>query len=649
MFAFFFAAAQVPLDGPAYADSLKKQLLRKASSDEQAITRFFLAEYYVNSNPQTAQRYLNDGIKHSINAPFLLAVSKYYSALLISDKQPIQAVSKFMESEAGLKKLNTPQSYKYRAMCWHRIALIKQKENNQKESISLLLQKAIPLARLSKDENLLGRNYLLVSAGFKNLNALDQERRYLDIAIGTLKQKKHTPHLVMAYQFLAENNIAQGVPDSAKFNLIEMRKLLLPYSDNVLWLDYYATEAFRLNIGQNFEAAFSASKKGLILSRRHEGRYAQMRLQLQQFYALLGKKQYRQAQQVALLLKDNKVFMTWDLNKLLVYEGLAKSYENTNQPEEAYRWLRLYTALNDSLNNKKLKQSANQLEVQYRTEENKKKNIALSAEIQQNKLTAKNTILLNWLLLSVSVFLFLLALLGWLFYRNSKRIALQKELIHKQELEVFDRQQQTKLVEVMLRAKEAEQNRVAKDLHDGLGAMLAMSRLNLSNYLQESANPDPELQRVLLQLSDTMSELRRIAYNMMPEMLFKLGLEASLRDLCESLSSDNFIVEFQSFGISDALKTEEKLHIYRIVQEAMTNVTKHAGAKSLLLQCSQENDRFYITIEDDGRGFDAHAKAKGVGLSNIKSRVAYLKGSMEILPQNNNQGTSMNIELHVSN
>ena len=87
------------------------------------------------------------------------------------------------------------------------------------------------------------------------------------------------------------------------------------------------------------------------------------------------------------------------------------------------------------------------------------------------------------------------------------------------------------------------------------------------------------------------------------------------------------------------------------VSEAVTNAVKHASAKHILLQCSQTENIFFMTIEDDGKGFDPteELNKQGYGLSNIQSRVAYLKGKIEILSSADQQGTSINIELNVTN
>lgn len=201
----------------------------------------------------------------------------------------------------------------------------------------------------------------------------------------------------------------------------------------------------------------------------------------------------------------------------------------------------------------------------------------------------------------------------------------------------------------MLNAKEEEQGRVARDLHDGLGGTLAGIKINLSHYAtKKESNGDPELYQIMDQMEGSINDLRRIAHDMMPEMLLKFGLEESLRDLCASLTSEKLNIDFKYLGAKHVFLPQQQISIYRIIQEAIHNAVKHAAAKNILLQCSQNDNRFYITIEDDGKGFDPSYLTKGMGIQNMKNRVAYLDGEMEILSAENKPGTSINIELNVT-
>jgi signal transduction histidine kinase len=650
IFVFYSASAQIPLGREQYADSLIKRLKKELPDTAKAKISFLLSEFYLKKDTVKTNYYLKKGLSFSNGSPFLKAVSLYYKALTIEKNKPKLAEKIYIQAETALVPFKISEAYLIRSMCWYNHASILRMNNDPKAAIEILLNKAIPLALQSGNKAFLGRNYYHLALGFKNLQEHAKAEMYLKKTISTLKPVNTPQYLAMAYQSLSENYTLLGKVKQAKAYLDSMKVLLKPYPKNEMWLDYYAGEALRLTVALQFDSSLAVISRGVLLAENLKEEYAKDRLLHQKFYALYHKNEKLQAIKVALDLTQHKKFMAFQINKSQIYYGLALTYEEVKDMPNAHKWLKKYSELSDSLNSSKLKETVNSLEIKYRTAENQKQIVLLNAKNEKVSLDAKNNRLTSWLLGVTCIFLFILAILGWFFYRNSKKLTLQKDLNHQQELKDIDRQQQLKLVQVMLNAKEDEQNRVARDLHDGLGGMLAVSKINLAHYAQENKNTDADLHNVITQLGNSMGELRRIAHNMMPEMLLKLGLEASLRDLCETVASEKLKVTFHYLGISNNLKAQEQINIYRIVQEAIANATKHSDAQNLLLQCSQNENIFFITIEDDGKGFDTNHidNFEGIGLSNIKSRVEYLKGKIEILSGENKKGTSINIELYVT-
>lgn len=647
---FFTANGQLPFGNFNYVDSLQKQLNSTVAIATKARSSFLLSEYYLKTDSSKAKAYLLQGLNYSKNDPFLKAVFLYYQGLITVKDHPKLAKSVFLKADSALQRFDTKEAFHFRSMCWYTYAFNEYISGNSKESINIILHQTIPLIVKSGDSGFLGKNYYQLSISFKDLYQYEKEEMYLNKALSTLKTANAPHYLAMVYQSVVENYISLGRLKEAKAYLNNLKMLLKPYPKSSTWLAYYASEALLYNVAFKYDSSLVTIDKGMLLAKEIKDTYEEQRLMLQKFYALYNTHKFVQAKDVALTLALNKQFMVWNSNKLQVYKALSISYEALNNKTKAYDWLKLYTVLNDSIGTNKLKETVNLFEVKYRTEENQKKIIKLNAENEQAKLATKNGRLLTWLLGSASVFLLIVAVLGWLFYRSSKKLVVQKDLNHQQQLKDIDSQQQLKIAEVMLNAKEEEQNRVARDLHDGLGGTLAMAKMGLAHYAIEQKNEkDVELKRIIYQLEDSITALRQIAYDMMPGMLQKLGLQASLNDLCESLTSANLKVYFQCLDLKNTIPEKEQLVIYRIVQEALTNAVKHASAQNILLQCSQDENTLFITVEDDGKGFNPSDQLKGgFGLSNMQSRVAYLKGKIEILSTANKQGTSINIELNVT-
>jgi two-component system, NarL family, sensor kinase len=134
-------------------------------------------------------------------------------------------------------------------------------------------------------------------------------------------------------------------------------------------------------------------------------------------------------------------------------------------------------------------------------------------------------------------------------------------------------------------------------------------------------------------LETSITELRRVAHNMMPEALLNLGLKDALQDFCTELNKvDPTHILFQFVGQFERIDSTLEINVYRIIQELVNNALKHAGAKELVVQMIQEHDRLCFIVQDNGIGFDTKKifAKKGIGLANVKSRVDLFNGRMEI-------------------
>ena len=156
-------------------------------------------------------------------------------------------------------------------------------------------------------------------------------------------------------------------------------------------------------------------------------------------------------------------------------------------------------------------------------------------------------------------------------------------------------------------------------------------------------------ERSLDMIDSSIKELRRVAHNMMPEMLTKFGLDEALKEYCNTINTAKLLtVKYQSMGMESRLEKTTEIIIYRIVQELLNNTMKHAAATEVFVQLIREGNRLNAIVEDNGKGFDAGLMEnnKGAGLANIRSRVDYLKGRLDIHTEPG-KGTLVNIEFNV--
>lgn len=170
---------------------------------------------------------------------------------------------------------------------------------------------------------------------------------------------------------------------------------------------------------------------------------------------------------------------------------------------------------------------------------------------------------------------------------------------------------------------------LAKDLHDGLGSTLSLLKLKIREQVTGES----------LQILDkSIADLRRIAHHIMPEELITHGLEVSLRDFATSVPG----AQFHFFGKRNPLPQDVELVLYRCAYELVNNAMKHAGDSCIDIQLMQDTENIILTVSDNGKGFDTTQQTKGMGLQNIRSRIARYQGQMEIISQPG-EGTEINI------
>jgi two-component system, NarL family, sensor kinase len=246
-------------------------------------------------------------------------------------------------------------------------------------------------------------------------------------------------------------------------------------------------------------------------------------------------------------------------------------------------------------------------------------------------------------------------LVGFLGYRNFRHrqlLAKQQNEIKQQRISELEKDKQLIAVDSMLQGQEEERSRLAKDLHDGLGGLLSGVKFSLSNMKDNLViTPDnmAVFERSLDMIDTSIKELRRVAHNMMPEMLTKFGLDEALKEYCNTINATNLLsVKYQSMGLDTRIEKSSEIIIYRIIQELINNIMKHASATEAMVQLIKEDGRFSIIVEDNGKGFDTALlkNNKGAGLTSIRSRVDYLKGRLDIHSETG-KGTLVNIEFNI--
>jgi signal transduction histidine kinase len=330
--------------------------------------------------------------------------------------------------------------------------------------------------------------------------------------------------------------------------------------------------------------------------------------------------------------------------------NLSDYYHKTGNPGKAFELLQKATDLKDSLLSETNIKQANTLAAVYETSKKQNEIIQLQNEKTKQAEEVEQKSMLNKIYISTIMGLLFFGYLAYRTIKSEQKIARQQQEIQNQKITELEKDKQLLRIDAMLKGQEEERSRIAKDLHDGLGGMLSgikFSFVNMKDHLLLSNDNAENFDRSIDMLDNTISELRKVAHNLMPETLLRFGLEESLKDFCHSTETSTGIkVVYQQLGEDRKLSTRAEIALYRIVQELVNNALKHADAKQIIVQLTKNHVKASVTVEDDGNGFDTSIldSKKGAGFNNIKYRVNYFKGALDINSQPGN-GTSVNIEL----
>lgn len=345
--------------------------------------------------------------------------------------------------------------------------------------------------------------------------------------------------------------------------------------------------------------------------------------------------------QEGLKINTNTIAGTTFRSALLL--SLSQALRQSGRMEEALTAYEQYHAVvNTSTSN------ANQIrveELQLKYESAQKEQTILAQQIALEKSKRQRNFLLGggFLLVAVGI--------GFFLYQKrkiafEKIIAAQNNRIKEQRIRELESANKLSALAGMIKGQEEERKRIAQELHDGLGGTLASLQMRFDQLV---SSPDIDThaaeQKMRSMLTETSSEVRRIARNMMPHALMKMGLAAALDDLVREIqSTTNIRATFAALNLVTSLEQQTEIMLYRIAQELCNNAIRHARPNKLLIQLSQNNETLSFVVEDDGTGFQPEIASSGIGLESVTSRVQFLNGTIDIISRKG-IGTTVTIEI----
>jgi len=300
------------------------------------------------------------------------------------------------------------------------------------------------------------------------------------------------------------------------------------------------------------------------------------------------------------------------------YLSFAKLYEKENKATEALEMYKQYANARDSIYTEGLSKNFAAQEVKYKTLEKEKQIVEQQFQISKR----------NYYLGGISGLFVFGGLLGYSAYRRyrlKQHAKLQQEIVRQQDM----------ATKAVISAEETERKRIAAELHDGVGQMMSAAKMNLSSIENEInfTSPDQKnrFDKVVALIDESCGEVRTVSHNMMPNALLKAGLALAVREFIDKIDETVIHISLHSEGLNEKIDPNVETVLYRVIQECVNNVIKHAAATRLDISLIKDEAGINATIEDNGKGFDARNKNnfEGIGLKNIISRINYLKGTVE--------------------
>jgi signal transduction histidine kinase len=226
------------------------------------------------------------------------------------------------------------------------------------------------------------------------------------------------------------------------------------------------------------------------------------------------------------------------------------------------------------------------------------------------------------------------------FNKMSGKIKMQTEVIQ---------EERSKRITSVIDGQEQERQRLSRELHDGLGQHI----LAIKMKLERAEKASPELKQQIIDeaknlLTSASREVVNMSENLMPPVLTQFGLISAIENLCEEIRSNKDIsIAFRFNEIPENCDNNTKIYLYRIVQEALNNIVKHAEATKVDVDFSYEDNSIRLTIADNGNGFDPEQKRKtGNGIYNMNDRAEIL-GGIFLISSTPGKGTTIEVKLRI--
>ena len=532
------------------------------------------------------------------------------------------------------------------ALGWYKWAIFRENEIENRDSAFQYLVRSADLFLEGKDTLAYHRVRSELATRLPARGKVDEALKIQREARAYFKKIKDPRLETLVLAQMAR--VYQMIGDTAQANKLkeEFRVKGILLKDTLLLINVLIEDVARLQNEGNYHDAISLAYRVKELSKASHYREFSVWAEYQIGYLYKLSNDFPMAIRVLKRAEAANPY-SYDPQRRDIYRHLSSIYAQLNDslPQALYYATR-YIELGDTLLTRDRVAISQRLAIQFGEKERTRELKAMTQEMADVALSKRQQRDFFFLLL-----LFFGAIILALFfivrdYRHrlytNHIIAEQNEKINLQTIQQLEDALRIESLQGMIEGQETERRRVATDLHDSLGGLLAAAKIRLENLSGKFPKLDDheEFAKIKNLLDDTIAETRQIARNLQPGTLHQFGLMKALRDLTVRVRGDGVpTIDFQHFGTFTDIDHTIALNCYRIVQELLQNSLKHAQATEILVQLTRTDSELALLVEDNGLGYNPETMIKGMGTDNVSQRVQFIKGEISIQTAQG-QGTS---------
>lgn len=482
----------------------------------------------------------------------------------------------------------------------------------------------------------------------------NETQKSLDFLYKVIHEKKLTQEVQrykgVSYILLASNYLKLNQTDSIrKYNRMAAQFLTRKVLSHIIYISrYHSINAYLLALDKNFVEAYKNidSAYNIAVERNNDGEILYSNFMKARCFAL--QKRYDEAIDLYKYILANSPVLMLNIYKSYILRNLLDVYKQTGKIEKVYD---TYDELLEFQEEETQRTKEMQIEeLDYNFKLNEKLNEIEKLRITNEKAEVtkqRNRIFI----VSLVILMVFLAGISLLIHKNNVRkrqLAMNQYALLEARLEEERQNKKIDEMQLLKQVEDRERNRIANDLHDSLGGLLSSVKTALYS-LQERQEDNTEdkahIDQILGYVGECKQELQRIVYNLTPLVVEKFGFVEAIKQYCKKLQNEQLKIDLQLISVPANIVMEDEIMLYRIIQEVLYNITKHAHASHALVQIqSNKEGMMMITIEDNGQGISADVMEvnAGLGLRSLYSRVSSLKGKINIESEKG-QGTVVNI------